>query len=467
MKKIFVAVVLSVLFVAQTALAMTFSQPIPLGSVGGTPQGGFEIRGASYNNGTSFQNGKLDKQWGKLYEKGIARFGKGDDALYMHYDCSPNRSRSYKDAYSPKFGDKNSTKTVALGAGEGESVFVSLVRSDSGQTFYWLYYSGCVGGTERYVLLAVMPDGKFAKMIDTNSVVESYLGANRHNMRGIYLAEAFFEGDTIIIPYTDFDATLKKRVPVGEFRFKWDDAAQWFSVEQKSISPQNADKVSAKILLNRGEKTYKIGRTRVEFILEHYYNKAIALNSYLDEAYVARGVLYYASPSARLGNRETSRTKALADVNRALEINPNSARAYHLRGKINLYKNAAAALSDFDKAVKLNPNYLDAYEGRADAHMQLKNFDKAIADYTHVIDSPTFEINYMQHYDFDLVSDWSWYINRDQRMAALLNRRGDAYYAKGDKTNALADYKRALKLSPKNSWIGRKLTAEEKRALKE
>ena len=232
-KKFLLGVVVSVLFVAQSAFAMTFSQPIFMGSVGGTPQGGFDIRGASYNNGTSFQNGKLDKAWKtKLYEKGVARFGKGDDALYMHYDCSPNRSRSYKDAYSPKFGDKNSAKTVALGAGEGESVVVSLVRSDSGQTFYWLYHSGCVGGTERYILLAVMPDGKFAKMIDTNSVVESYLGANRHHMRGVYLEEAFFEGDTIVIPYSDFDAVLKKRLPIGEFRFKWDEAAQWFGVEQ-------------------------------------------------------------------------------------------------------------------------------------------------------------------------------------------------------------------------------------------
>ena len=61
----------------------------------------------------------------------------------------------------------------------------------------------------------------------------------------------------------------------------------------------------------------------------------------------------------------------------------------------------------------------------------------------------------MQHYDFDRMSDWAWYIDWNQRIAALYNERGTAYYIKGDQNSALDDFERALKLSPNNMWIGR------------
>ena len=68
MKK-FLGLLVMFMIISSNCLAMTFSQPVEIGSVGGTPQGGFSIKGASYNNGTSYKNGQLDKEWGKLYEK--------------------------------------------------------------------------------------------------------------------------------------------------------------------------------------------------------------------------------------------------------------------------------------------------------------------------------------------------------------------------------------------------------------
>ena len=41
------------------------------------------------------------------------------------------------------------------------------------------------------------------------------------------------QGDTIILEFKHTDSTIKsERETTGEFRFKWDDAAQWFSIEQ-------------------------------------------------------------------------------------------------------------------------------------------------------------------------------------------------------------------------------------------
>ena len=71
----------------------------------------------------------------------------------------------------------------------------------------------------------------------------------------------------------------------------------------------------------------------------------------------------------------------------------------------------------------------------------------------------------MQYYDFDMMSDWAWYIDLDQRLAHLYNQRGNAYYLKGDKANAIEDYRRALNLSPKNMWIGRLIRKDKPEAL--
>ena len=237
MKKIFVAVVVSVLFVAQTALAMTFQQPVKVGRVSGTPQGGFSIDGASYNNGTSFQNGKLDKQWGKLYEKGIARFGDGDAALYMHYDCSPNKSRQYWDAYAPKFGDKDAKRTVSLWAGEGETVTIYTTKNDSNVTLYLLRGEGPIAGTTNYILHGRRSDGIFVKYFDLEDINIKYFGLQKNKYgttRGRlspWYKNLRCQGDTIIIDY-ERSHGRSGYVKEGEFRFKWDEAAQWFGVEQ-------------------------------------------------------------------------------------------------------------------------------------------------------------------------------------------------------------------------------------------
>lgn len=52
---------------------------------------------------------------------------------------------------------------------------------------------------------------------------------------------------------------------------------------------------------------------------------------------------------------------ALIDINKALEINPNKADSYYVRGNINQQKgNLNDALNDFLKAIDLNPKHSDA-----------------------------------------------------------------------------------------------------------
>ena len=224
--------------IASNGFAMTFSQPVEIGRVWGTPMGGNVIENATENKGELYRmrNGETipERNYGnKVYGKGIARFGDNNTAIYFHYnwDYYKKDREAYKNN-GAKFGGKDSSNTVALLIEEGWGCSISKIPNDKGLTLYLIFHSGCVRGSERYIIFKVMADGKFVKMVDTNPVVESYLGLNRMGMRGVYLEKPKIVGDTISISYNEYNKTLKRDVILGEFRFKWDDAAQWFGVEQ-------------------------------------------------------------------------------------------------------------------------------------------------------------------------------------------------------------------------------------------
>ena len=223
MKKIFVlGVVLSVLFVAQSAFAMTFSQPVNVGNISIAIQRsiGYTITGASSNDGTRYTKAaSYCKDYG--YDKGMAIFGEGSDALYVHYDYEKSISSRGKDA--EKFGDKNPSNAISIDvrhAGDG----IMRIRTDEGITFYAIDF-GYKYGT--FYIIGKRKDGKWVKYIDSHVIDEKYLGKNLYwsdapNYNGVSR-----QGDTIVVSYK----ILKSNTP-GEFRFKWDEAAQWFGVEQ-------------------------------------------------------------------------------------------------------------------------------------------------------------------------------------------------------------------------------------------
>ena len=76
---------------------------------------------------------------------------------------------------------------------------------------------------------------------------------------------------------------------------------------------------------------------------------------------------------------------AIADYNKAIEINPNDA-AYNNRGlaKYNL-DDFYNAISDYTKALELNPNNGNAYLNRGIAKFNLKDNNKAIVDFNRAV----------------------------------------------------------------------------------
>ena len=82
------------------------------------------------------------------------------------------------------------------------------------------------------------------------------------------------------------------------------------------------------------------------------------------------------------------------------------------------------ALADFDRALELNPGLTKAYRGRGEAHAGLDNYEAAIADY-------------------DLALD------RDSSSETVFNLRGEARVALGDHGSAVDDFLDAVRLDPR------------------
>ena len=73
---------------------------------------------------------------------------------------------------------------------------------------------------------------------------------------------------------------------------------------------------------------------------------------------------------------------AIAELNKAAELNPNDASTYLNRGFAFLnQKNHDRALADYDKAIDLNPKESMIYFNRGDLHEKMGNPQKAIVDY--------------------------------------------------------------------------------------
>jgi lipoprotein NlpI len=120
---------------------------------------------------------------------------------------------------------------------------------------------------------------------------------------------------------------------------------------------------------------------------------------------------------------------ALADYNRAIELNPKDAKAYTNRG---LVKQARAdldgALADYARAVELDPKDVLAYYNQGVLKKDRGDLSGALADYTRAIEL-------------------------DPKFALFYNNRGNVKYDQGLWIEALADYRKALDLRA-SGWEG-------------
>jgi tetratricopeptide (TPR) repeat protein len=118
--------------------------------------------------------------------------------------------------------------------------------------------------------------------------------------------------------------------------------------------------------------------------------------------------------------------RALADANKALEIDPGLASAYHTRGNVFLFADnqPRKALAEYDEAIKRSPRHLMAHVNRGRAYLALGQVARAEEDFTQAV-------------------------RIDPKCASAYQGRARAAMRKGDNEGALADLARALEANPR------------------
>ena len=108
------------------------------------------------------------------------------------------------------------------------------------------------------------------------------------------------------------------------------------------------------------------------------YSDIIKRQSSFDAAYIGR---------ARLNLTLKDTISALDDINKAININPNSVNAYIIRAdiSINQQHNYKEALADMDKAIKLQPRQIGLFINRAFLRYKLDDYFGAMSDYDYAL----------------------------------------------------------------------------------
>ena len=154
---------------------------------------------------------------------------------------------------------------------------------------------------------------------------------------------------------------------------------------------------------------------------------------------------------------------AMADIDAALALKPDSPEIRVLQGEIYLGKRQyQPALDDFETAIRIRPGFAEALAARGDAHRRLRQFDLAIADYDSAIAikpySAAFYVGrgrvYLSEGKSDLaMPDLNEAIRRDPKDAAAYKARGIAFFGTDAFVAAATDFSKTLSLRPDQPYV--------------
>jgi tetratricopeptide (TPR) repeat protein len=209
--------------------------------------------------------------------------------------------------------------------------------------------------------------------------------------------------------------------------------------------------------LDSGDEYLKAGQTD-EAIAQ--YNKALEINPELAKAYYTRGMAY---------RSEEKINEALQDFNKAIEINPDYAVAYHARSLVySLLGKGDLAVQDMNHAIGLDGNVVRgidpgmalAYYKLGVAYLNMGNYLLAQGFLGKSLKlEPTVDA-YMARSDVYMafnegyhqaVLDLTKVIALAPDMAAAYSKRGAAYLKEGSLSDAKADFDKAISLDSGNA----------------
>lgn len=180
-------------------------------------------------------------------------------------------------------------------------------------------------------------------------------------------------------------------------------------------------------------------------------NKGLKINKYYSDAYFWKGMIYREQKKPDL---------AMSNFMTAVEQDPDNFKAYMQMGLIELDKKSKAALDHFNAAVRVRPESTEGYYARAYYYQLNDDYDKAIIDYTKVIEIDStystahFNLGVLRYelrvVDLALI-DFSRAIKCNPKYAEAYYMRGLCEESKSLDNEAIADFEYALSLKPNYS----------------
>lgn len=118
--------------------------------------------------------------------------------------------------------------------------------------------------------------------------------------------------------------------------------------------------------------------------------------------------------------------KAIDDLSKAIELDPNNALTYTMRGAVYVIKmEYQKGVDDFTKAISLRPEETQVYITRALANRELKEYRRAVDDLTKATEL-------------------------DPNCATALYERGQTYQIERKSAKAINDFGKVIELDPKH-----------------
>lgn len=180
------------------------------------------------------------------------------------------------------------------------------------------------------------------------------------------------------------------------------------------------------------------------------FNKAIELNPAYHLAYTNRGNIYFDN---------NANDQAFADYTKVLELQPDQHKALNNRGSIYFRKGKyAEAEADYNKAIEIDPFYADAYVNRAVVYSVSKRHDLAKKDYDtyikftggnpKVIAWRGIAHRHLKMFDA-AIADFNHAIKAQPKNGDNYLNRSYTYLDMGNKAQALQDAQKAQQLGAK------------------
>ncbi len=151
---------------------------------------------------------------------------------------------------------------------------------------------------------------------------------------------------------------------------------------------------------------------------------------------------------------------AIQQFTQAIALKP-TAESYYQRANAQLdLGNYQAAVEDYTAAIGEDPNYVAAYFNRGLAYLKLNQFQAAVDDYTKVIEKNAQDAD--AYYQRGLayhrlrnyraaIADYTQVIRLNPEDATAFINRGLSYSAADDKQSAIADFTQAIRLNPNDA----------------